>query len=180
MQAESSTSKNEFEEDQDIDQPQQQSQRQEQGQYYVALPDGRLQRVQYVSRQDLEAMKYFAKIKAENVEPLRGPIYAYAPLQELQVGPGQLQVAAPPSTLTVTAEERRPEKLRQPKVEIKPLAQVQYQHDNAQAVAAPVVAVSAPSAVLPLSSSYTTFTANYAQQLPATVPVEDRIVLAYP
>ncbi|XP_044583391.1 uncharacterized protein LOC123264259 isoform X2 [Cotesia glomerata] len=63
-----------------------------QGEYFIALPDGRLQRVQYVSRQDLEAMKYFAKIQAENVEPLRGPIYAYQPLQKLQFAPANLEV----------------------------------------------------------------------------------------
>ncbi|KAG8040161.1 hypothetical protein G9C98_000731 [Cotesia typhae] len=63
-----------------------------QGEYFIALPDGRLQRVQYVSRQDLEAMKYFAKIQAENVEPLRGPIYAYQPLQKLQFAPTNLEV----------------------------------------------------------------------------------------
>lgn len=174
MQVESSTPVNEFEEDQDIDQPQQDQTKSDKGQYYVALPDGRLQRVQYVSRQDIEAMRYFAKIKAENVEPLRGPIYAYSPLQELVA-------AAPeqPSTLTITANERKPEKLRQPKVDIRPLAQVQYQHDvNPGQVVG--VGVNTPSAVVPLSSSYTTFTANYAQQLPATVPVEDRLILAYP
>ncbi|CAD6208017.1 GSCOCG00010292001-RA-CDS [Cotesia congregata] len=65
---------------------------QKQGEYFIALPDGRLQRVQYVSRQDLEAMKYFAKIQAENVEPLRGPIYAYQPLQKLQFAPTNLEV----------------------------------------------------------------------------------------
>lgn len=140
----------------------------------MALPDGRLQRVRYVSRQDIEAMRYFAKIRAENVEPLRGPIYAYSPLQKLQVAPGQLQVAVAPAavvpasanTLTISASEAKPQKLvqRQPKVDIKPLAQVQIQHDN-------------PAQVLPLSSSYTTYTANY--QVPAA-PTEERFILAFP
>ncbi|KAG6803933.1 vacuolar protein sorting-associated protein 27 [Apis mellifera caucasica] len=109
-------------EDEEVDE----QQPQQSGEYYLALPDGRLQRVRYVSRQNVEAMKYFAKIRAENVEPLRGPIYAYAPLQKLQIFPAGLQLAvAPPQS--------KPQKL-----EIEPVAaQVQYQYDN-------------PSAVLPL------------------------------
>ncbi|XP_076750145.1 uncharacterized protein LOC143422999 [Xylocopa sonorina] len=115
-------------EDEDLDE----QQPQQSGEYYVALPDGRLQRIRYVSRQNIEAMKYFAKIRAENVEPLRGPIYAYAPLQKLQVLPAGLQVsvAAP---IAATPAESKPQKL-----EIKPVAtQVQYQYDN-------------PAGVLPL------------------------------
>ncbi|XP_016904308.2 uncharacterized protein LOC107992762 [Apis cerana] len=112
-------------EDEEVDE----QQPQQSGEYYLALPDGRLQRVRYVSRQNVEAMKYFAKIRAENVEPLRGPIYAYAPLQKLQIFPAGLQLAVSP-----VAPQSKPQKL-----EIEPVAaQVQYQYDN-------------PSAVLPLS-----------------------------
>lgn len=45
------------------------------------LPDGGLQRVQYVSREDAAAMRYLAKIQAQNV----GPIYAYNPLQKVEL-----------------------------------------------------------------------------------------------
>lgn len=85
LQAEPVNSVNELDEVGNVDEL-------KQGEYFIALPDGRLQRVQYVSRQDLEAMKYFAKIQAENVEPLRGPIYAYQPLQKLQFAPTNLEV----------------------------------------------------------------------------------------
>ncbi|XP_053997674.1 uncharacterized protein LOC128886636 [Hylaeus anthracinus] len=139
-------------EDEDVDELPQQS-----GEYYIALPDGRLQRVQYVSRQNLEAMKYFAKIRAENVEPLRGPIYAYSPLQKLQILPAGLQVSvAPVAPITAASAETKPQKL-----EIKPVAtQVQYQYDN------PAGVIPLPSS--PLSSSYTTYTTNY--QVPASDP----------
>ncbi|XP_034948855.1 DNA translocase FtsK [Chelonus insularis] len=91
-QAEPVDSVNELDDEGNVDEQSRQA-----GQYFIALPDGRLQRVQYVSRQDLEAMKYFAKIRAENVEPLRGPIYAYQPLQKLQFAPAQLEVVAEPA-----------------------------------------------------------------------------------
>lgn len=148
-------------EDEDADE----KQPQQSGEYYVALPDGRLQRVRYISRQNVEAMKYFAKIRAENVEPLRGPIYAYAPLQKLQIVPAGLQVSvAPvaPIAAAVAPAEARPQKL-----EIEPVAaQVQYQYDN-------------PSSVVPLanplSNSYTTYT-NY--QAPAA-NTESRFLLTF-
>lgn len=134
-------------EDEDVDE----KQPQQSGEYYVALPDGRLQRVRYISRQDVEAMKYFAKIRAENVEPLRGPIYAYAPLQKLQILPTGLQLSVAP-VAAVAPADAKPQKL-----EIEPVAaQVQYQYDN-------------PSRVVPLanplSNTYTAYTANY--QAPA-------------
>lgn len=116
-------------EDEEVDE----QQPQQSGEYYVALPDGRLQRVRYVSRQNVEAMKYFAKIRAENVEPLRGPIYAYAPLQKLQIFPAGLQLAVAP-----IAPQTKPQKLE---IEPAPAAQVQYQYDN-------------PASVLPLSTGY--------------------------
>lgn len=140
FQAEPVNSVNELGEESEIDEQQKKS-----GQYFVALPDGRLQRVRYVSRQDVEAMKYFAKIRADNVEPLRGPIYTYAPLQKLQVSPASLDVAV---SAPVPLETSRPERLLAPKVEIQPLAQVQYQLDS-------------PGNVVPLSSSFSTYTANY-------------------
>ncbi|KAK9304638.1 hypothetical protein QLX08_004064 [Tetragonisca angustula] len=123
-------------EDADEQQPQQS------GEYYVALPDGRLQRVRYVSRQNIEAMKYFAKIRAENVEPLRGPIYAYAPLQKLQIVPAGLQVSVAPvaSIAAPSSAESKPQKL-----EIQPVAtQVQYQYDNPAGVL-PLAAYAGPS-----------------------------------
>lgn len=140
-------------EDEDVDQ----KQPQQTGEYYVALPDGRLQRVRYISRQDVEAMKYFAKIRAENVEPLRGPIYAYAPLQKLQIVPAGLQLSVAP----VAPADTKPQKL-----EIEPVAaQVQYQYDN-------------PSRVVPLanplSATYAAYTANY--QAPAA---DSRFLLTF-
>lgn len=116
FQYEPTNQPNELEDDIDARQPQ------ETGEYYIALPDGRLQRVRYVSRQDVEAMKIFAKIRAENVEPLRGPIYAYAPLKEIDFANNKYVQAEP--------------------------VRVQYQVEN-------------PSKVVPVSSSVTTYTANY-------------------
>lgn len=149
-------------EDDDVDE----KQPQQSGEYYVALPDGRLQRVQYISRQNVEAMKYFAKIRAENVEPLRGPIYAYAPLQKLQIVPAGLQVSVAP--VAPIAAEVAPADARPQKLEIEPVAaQVQYQYDN-------------PSSVVPLtnplSNAYTTYTTNY--QSPAANS-ESRFLLTF-
>nr|XP_050849848.1 protein piccolo-like [Vespula vulgaris] len=140
---------NELEED-DLDQ----NQPQQTGEYYVALPDGRLQRVRYVSRQDVEAMKYFAKIRAENVEPLRGPIYAYAPLQKLQILPAGLQIALASPVAPVETPQPEKIKIEPAKLEIEPVAaQVQYQYDTPSAV------LPLPSS--PLSSSYAAYTSNY-------------------
>lgn len=131
-------------EDEDVDE----KQPQQSGEYYVALPDGRLQRVRYISRQDVEAMKYFAKIRAENVEPLRGPIYAYAPLQKLQIVPAGLQLSVAP-VAAVAPADTKPQKL-----EIEPVAaQVQYQYDNNPSRVVPLAN--------PLSTTYTAYTANY-------------------
>ncbi|XP_023289347.1 pro-resilin-like [Orussus abietinus] len=146
--------------------PEEEGQQKVNGEYYVALPDGRLQRVRYASRHDLEAMKVFARIRAENVEPLRGPIYAYAPLQRLQFAPSKLEVTAGPQ------QGQAPEKLRIQAQAAKlsqgeqgPAQQVQYTYE-------------APSAVVPLpgsalSSSYTTYTANYQ------APSEARYLLTF-
>ncbi|XP_078052462.1 uncharacterized protein LOC144478451 [Augochlora pura] len=141
---------------------------QQSGEYYVALPDGRLQRVRYVSRQDAEAMKYFAKIRAENVEPLRGPIYAYAPLEKLQILPAELRLSvgpvapvAPVAPIAAASVESKPQKLK-----IEPVAaQVQYQYDDPAGVI--------PLSANPVSSSYTTYTTNY--QVPAS---ESRFLLS--
>lgn len=136
-------------EDEDTDE----SQPQQTGEYYVALPDGRLQRVRYISRQNIEAMKYFAKIRAENVEPLRGPIYAYAPLQKLQIIPNGLQQVsiAPVAAAPAATDDAKPQKF-----EIEPVAaQVQYQYDN-------------PPSVVPLA-----YTASYR------APNEPRYILAF-
>lgn len=127
------------------------------GEYFVALPDGRLQRVRYVSRQDLEAMRYFAKIRAENVEPLRGPIYAYAPLQQIEITPGSA-----PGSLNTAASEVKPQTVERSGASVdgfKPLAQVQYQHDN-------------PSGVVPLNSN---FPNEYA-----AAPSEERFIVTLP
>lgn len=97
LQPETVTAPNELGVDDDAKTPQ------TAGEYYVALPDGRLQRISYVSRQDVEAMKYFAKIQAENVEPLRGPIYAFSPLQELQFAPAKVATVAVASPLEIEA-----------------------------------------------------------------------------
>lgn len=145
LKAEPVESVNELEEEGDVDEQQRQS-----GEYYVALPDGRLQRVQYVSGQDVAAMKYFAKIQAENVEPLRGSIYAYQPLQKLEFAPARLQLAvneplAAAPVVAIKEPVSNSQKLSAPaKLEIQPLA---------AELAAPIVA--------PVSSSYTTYTANY-------------------
>lgn len=67
------------------------------GTYYILLPDGRLQKISYITmpleerlgkleaeagfkEQSLNA--YLANLKYQDVEPIRGPIYAYnsAPL----------------------------------------------------------------------------------------------------
>ncbi|CAG9823778.1 unnamed protein product [Phaedon cochleariae] len=51
----------------------------EKGVYYVYHPDGLLQRVSYVTKDDARKMDYTAKLKYENVEPIREPIYSYDP-----------------------------------------------------------------------------------------------------
>ncbi|XP_043268836.1 pro-resilin-like [Venturia canescens] len=85
-QAESVDSVNELDDVGEVDAEQRES-----GEYFVALPDGRLQRVRSMSRKDLATMKLIASVTAENVEPLRGPIYAYSPLQKLEFAPAVLQ-----------------------------------------------------------------------------------------
>lgn len=131
---------NELDEEGDLDEQQVAEEQRQRGEYYIALPDGRLQRIQYVSHQDLEAMKYFARIRAENVEPLRGPIYSYSPLREVQFAQAALRLA-PVSPLPAAPAKYE---LQEEAVASPPLAAlVQYSYD-------------APSSVIPLpeASSY--------------------------
>lgn len=50
----------------------------ERGQYYLLLPDGRLQRVMYITSADLKKMAYSAKLRYEDVPPITGPIFTTA------------------------------------------------------------------------------------------------------
>lgn len=60
-----------------------------------------------MSREDADAMRYFAKVRAENVEPLQGPIYAYSPLQLLGVVPASLEPGARPRNTTPSSSDFR-------------------------------------------------------------------------
>ncbi|XP_045466608.1 uncharacterized protein LOC123675304 [Harmonia axyridis] len=51
----------------------------EQGAYYIFHPSGLLQKVTFATKDDLANMAYYARIKYEDVEPIRGPIYTYDP-----------------------------------------------------------------------------------------------------
>lgn len=51
----------------------------DQGVYYFYHPGGLLQRVAYLTKNDEENMEYTAKLKYQNVEPIKGPIYTYDP-----------------------------------------------------------------------------------------------------
>lgn len=51
----------------------------QQGIYYIILPTGQLQRVQYLTTGNAESMVYSTQLRYQNVEPIRGPIYAYNP-----------------------------------------------------------------------------------------------------
>lgn len=142
--------------DEDLDK----KQPQQTGEYYVALPDGRIQRIRYVSRQDVEAMKYFAKVRAENVEPLRGPIYAYTPLQKLQILPTSLQLSVTPIAAAAPLADAKPQKL-----EIEPMvAQVQYQYDN-------------PAGVIPLANNPLSNNPYATYQAPT--PGDSRFLLTF-
>lgn len=157
---------NELDEEGDLDEQQAEEQIPAQrGEYYVALPDGRLQRVRYVSHEDVEAMKYFARIRAENVEPIRGPIYSYAPLQEVQFATGNLQLAQSPAAPVVpVANAASPAsgklELQEEIAPRAPLAAVlQYSYDN-------------PSPVIPLGAP--AYAANYRNQA-----TEQRYLLSF-
>lgn len=49
------------------------------GVYYIYHPSGALQRVVYATKDDVKNMEYSAKLRYQNVEPIRGPIYTYDP-----------------------------------------------------------------------------------------------------
>ncbi|EEZ99119.1 uncharacterized protein LOC100141951 [Tribolium castaneum] len=61
----------------------------QQGIYYIYHPNGLLQRVIYMTKDDAGNMVYSAQLKYENVDPIREPIYTYDPktfvLKQLQV-----------------------------------------------------------------------------------------------
>lgn len=155
---------NELDEVGDVDEQQRQT-----GEYYIALPDGRLQRVQYISSQDIEAMKYFAKIRAENVEPLRGPIFAYQPLQKLQFAPTQLQVSLQEPIVTapvVPARENNPRTQKFTKAPTSLPTKLDSQ---------PLAAELGSSR--PISSSFNGYSANY--QIPAAVQTEQRYLVTF-
>lgn len=52
---------------------------QAEGLYYLLLPDGKLQKIVYMTKEDLKKMQVFANIQYQNVEPITGPIYSYNP-----------------------------------------------------------------------------------------------------
>ncbi|XP_012267831.2 RNA polymerase II degradation factor 1-like [Athalia rosae] len=145
---------NELDDEEDIDNQQQR----EMGEYYIALPDGRLQRIRYVSHQDIEAMKYFARIRAENVEPLRGPIYSYSPLQEVRFNPATLNVAAQSAPAGSSTSSGKLELQDEAAAPSPPLAAVVRYPFN---VASPVVPL---GAAVPASG----YSSNYRVQAPET------------
>ncbi|ENN78515.1 hypothetical protein YQE_05016, partial [Dendroctonus ponderosae] len=49
------------------------------GIYYIYQPSGLLQRVSYLTKDDVKQMLFSAKLKYENVEPVAGPVYTYDP-----------------------------------------------------------------------------------------------------
>ncbi|RZC36507.1 hypothetical protein BDFB_009192 [Asbolus verrucosus] len=51
----------------------------QQGIYYIYHPTGLLQRVIYMTRDDVRNMAYSAQLKYQDVEPIREPIYTYDP-----------------------------------------------------------------------------------------------------
>lgn len=46
------------------------------GLYYVYLPNGKLQRVVYMTSADVPNMAYTARVKYEDVDPVAAPIYS--------------------------------------------------------------------------------------------------------
>ncbi|CAG9769141.1 unnamed protein product [Ceutorhynchus assimilis] len=50
-----------------------------QGSYYIYHPSGLLQKVTYVKNDDAKKMSLDVKLKYENVDPIRGPVYTYDP-----------------------------------------------------------------------------------------------------
>ncbi|ERL95324.1 hypothetical protein D910_12590 [Dendroctonus ponderosae] len=61
------------------------------GSYYIYHPSGVLQKVSYISNNDEHKMSFDVKLKYENVDPIRGPVYTYDPqTQVLQRIVGQI------------------------------------------------------------------------------------------
>lgn len=54
-------------------------QQQPTGSYYIYHPNGVLQKVSYISNNDERKMSFDVKLKYENVNPIRGPVYTYDP-----------------------------------------------------------------------------------------------------
>lgn len=51
----------------------------ERGIYYIYHPNGLLQKVVYATKDDIEKMEYSARLRYQDVEPIRDPIYTYNP-----------------------------------------------------------------------------------------------------
>ncbi|KAL3270524.1 hypothetical protein HHI36_021063 [Cryptolaemus montrouzieri] len=51
----------------------------EQGVYYIYHPTGLLQKITYATKDDVQDMAYYARIKYEDVEPIKDPIFTYDP-----------------------------------------------------------------------------------------------------
>ncbi|XP_044738282.1 glutenin, high molecular weight subunit PW212-like [Chrysoperla carnea] len=49
------------------------------GYYYLLLPDGKLQKIVYMTEEDLKKMAFVARLQYQNVEPIQGPVYSYNP-----------------------------------------------------------------------------------------------------
>ncbi|XP_023011778.2 uncharacterized protein [Leptinotarsa decemlineata] len=52
----------------------------ERGFYYIYHPSGLLQRVNFATNDDVKNMAFSARLKYENVEPIRGPVFTYDPV----------------------------------------------------------------------------------------------------
>lgn len=49
------------------------------GVYYVLLPTGQLQKVQYLTTlNDAQSAAYSTQLRYENVQPIQGPIYTFS------------------------------------------------------------------------------------------------------
>lgn len=53
--------------------------KEDEGVYYIYHPNGLLQKVVYATNDDVEKMAFSARLKYENVEPIKDPIYTYDP-----------------------------------------------------------------------------------------------------
>lgn len=61
----------------------------QQGTYYIYHPSGLLQKIVYATKNDVENMGFTARLRYQDVEPIREPIYTYDPntfvLQPLEI-----------------------------------------------------------------------------------------------